>query len=167
MKRLFLFLALLGSVLLLAGCGDGTLSGSDGSATDPETNGLKEPAGTTTANTNVSGEKVSVSGGSYTRVSPEELRAMRESEDFPLINVHIPFEGNVPGTDRSIPYDEIGQYPDKLPADKNAKIVLYCRSGSMSTEAAQALVERGYTNVWELEGGMNAWERAGYRLEGV
>lgn len=153
------------STVLLAGCGDGTGSGPDSSAAGPETTGLKGPPGTTASDANVSGEKVSTPGGTYTRISPSELRAMEEREDFPLVNVHIPFEGNIPGTDRSIPYDEIGQNLDKLPENKSAKIVLYCRSGSMSTEAARTLVERGYTNVWELEGGMNAWEAAGFELK--
>ncbi|GAB4496003.1 MAG: hypothetical protein Fur0016_33210 [Anaerolineales bacterium] len=56
----------------------------------------------------VSGETVSVPGGSYTNVSPAELKAMLQNKDFIFVNVHIPFEGNIPGTDLSIPYDQIG-----------------------------------------------------------
>ena len=117
--------------------------------------------------TDAAGEKVEVDGGSYTRVGPKELSAMLKNKDFVFVNVHIPFEGNIADTDLSIPYDQIAEssYLAQLPADKNAKIVLYCRSGRMSQIAAEALVEHGYTNIWDLAGGMLDWEQAGYPLE--
>ncbi len=111
----------------------------------------------------VVGKQVSVAGGTYTDVSPAELITMLAYKDFTLVNVHIPDEGKIAGTDLSIPYDQIAQNLDKLP-DKEAKIVLYCRSGRMSAIAAETLVGLGYTNLWNLEGGMAAWEQAGYEI---
>lgn len=111
------------------------------------------------------GRRISVSGGSYTDVSVDELQAMLKDKDFLFINVHIPFEGNIPATDLSIPYNEIDQSLDRLPTNKDAKIVLYCRSDRMSRIAAERLVELGYTNIWNLDGGFNAWENAGLPLE--
>jgi len=108
----------------------------------------------------VKGKQVQVEGGSYTDVSVPELQAMLGDKDFTFINVHIPFEGDIPGTDLSIPFDEISQNLDKLP-DKDAKIVLYCRSGRMSDISARELISLGYTNIWNLSGGMVAWEKAG------
>lgn len=113
----------------------------------------------------VTGEKVNVTGGSYTNISAKDLNAMMKSKDFVLVNVHIPFTGNIPGTDLSIPYDQIGQNLSQLPADKNVKIVLYCRSGRMSQMAAEQLVSLGYTNIWNLDGGMAGWEQAGYEIK--
>jgi rhodanese-related sulfurtransferase len=111
------------------------------------------------------GKVIQVEGGSYKDLSVVELNTLMENKDFTLINVHIPFEGNLPKTDLSIPYDTIGQYLDKLPDDKAAKIVLYCRSDRMSTIAAAELVKLGYTNIWNLDGGMVAWEQAGLPIE--
>lgn len=111
-------------------------------------------------------ETVSVAGGSYKNITAQELNTMLKNKDFVFINTHIPFAGNIAGTDLSIPYDQIGQNLSQLPADKNAKIVLYCRSGRMSAIAAESLVKLGYTNIWNLQGGMDGWVQAGYTLEG-
>ena len=103
-------------------------------------------------------------GSSPALITVEELNDMLKNKDFILINVHIPYEGEIPGTDVHIPYNEIEKYTDQLPQDKEAEIVLYCRSGSMSAAASKTLVEMGYTNVTDVQGGMNAWKAAGYEL---
>jgi rhodanese-related sulfurtransferase len=113
----------------------------------------------------VTGQTVTTGSGSYRSISPAELNTMLKNKDFALINVHIPFAGNIAGTDLSIPYNEIDQHLSQLPTDKNARIVLYCRSGRMSQMAAETLVSLGYTNIWDLQGGMVAWEDAGYKIE--
>jgi rhodanese-related sulfurtransferase len=48
--------------------------------------------------------------------------------------------------------------------DKDAPIILYCRSGRMSEGASRALLDLGYTQVWDVPGGMIAWERGGREL---
>jgi len=113
----------------------------------------------------VVGKQVTIPGGSYTDISVAELQTMLANKDFTFINVHIPFEGDIANTDLSIPYNEIEQNLQTLPADKDAKIVLYCRSGRMSSIAPETLVGLGYTNVWNLDGGMIAWEQAELPLE--
>ncbi len=112
------------------------------------------------------GISVPGSGDGYTKISVPELQTMLENKDFVMINVHIPFEGNLPGTDGSIPYDRIADNIDQLPVDKDAKIVIYCRSGSMSSKAAKDLVELGFTNVYDLQGGFNAWKAVDLPMEG-
>jgi rhodanese-related sulfurtransferase len=113
----------------------------------------------------VTGETVTVTGGSYQNITADELNTLMKDKDFVFVNVHIPFAGNIAGTDLSIAYDQIEQNLSQLPADKSAKIILYCRSGRMSAIAAEELVSLGYTNIWNLDGGMDAWEQAGYQLE--
>lgn len=151
MLRIFMGVFLL-ALLLAAGCSSPSPTAS-------------VPPGNSAA-VEVQGEKVTVGSGAYTNITVAELQTMLDQKDFALVNVHIPFEGDLPATDLSIPYNEIEQNLDQLPGDKDAKIVLYCRSDRMSTIAAERLVELGYTNIWNLEGGMVAWEQAGLPLEG-
>jgi rhodanese-related sulfurtransferase len=108
---------------------------------------------------------VPVEGGhGYTEVSTAGLAAMLKKKDFPLVNVHIPYQGEIEATDLFVPFNQVDTNLDKLPADKKARIVLYCQSGSMGAIAARALVTRGYTDVWNLDGGMIAWREAGHPL---
>jgi rhodanese-related sulfurtransferase len=120
------------------------------------------------------GEKTSTSEGktgneaastkeAFVRLDPAAFAERMNNSEAAVINVHIPYEGELEQTDAFIPYDKIiGD--SSLPKDKNTEILLYCRSGRMSEEAGAALHEDGYTNVAHLEGGMKAWEAAGRKL---
>ncbi len=101
----------------------------------------------------------------YTMVSVAEFQTMMEAKDFFLVNVHIPVEGNIPGTDANIPFDEIPTYLDQFPQDKDSKIVLYCKSNSMALSAAEELASLGYSNLYNVDGGTVAWQEAGLALE--
>jgi rhodanese-related sulfurtransferase len=86
-----------------------------------------------------------------------------ESDAYTVINVHIPYEGEVLNTDLQIAYNNVEALTSALP-DRNAPIILYCRSGRMSEEASRSLLELGYTNVYDVPGGMNAWQDSGREL---
>ena len=118
--------------------------------------GLSTPEGSTET---VKGFPKNADG--YADISVDQLADLMEHKDVTLVNVHIPYEGEIPQTDLFIPFDEIQAHLDELPA-KDAPIVLYCHSGSMSTTAAEVLADEGYTNVMELDGGFNTWKAAGY-----
>lgn len=110
-------------------------------------------------------QKVQVEGGGYYfNINADALKEMLKQKDFLFINVHIPYEGEIEHTDLFIPYNEIQQNLENLPKDKSAKIVLYCRTNTMSDISARTLVKSGYTNIWNLQGGMVAWKQAGYKL---
>jgi rhodanese-related sulfurtransferase len=103
-------------------------------------------------------------GGYWTNVSPDQLAGMLGHKDFTLVDVKTPYIGEIAGTDLYIPYDQISARASELPRDKGARVLVYCRSGVESAQAAQALLDLGYTNVWNLDGGMNAWQASGRQL---
>ncbi len=100
----------------------------------------------------------------YTDITPDQLAEMLENKDFVFVNTHVPYEGEIEQTDLFIDFEKAAELVTELPADKNAKIVVYCQSDRMSNIAAAEWVKAGYTNIYNLEGGFVAWEDAGYEL---
>jgi rhodanese-related sulfurtransferase len=117
------------------------------------------------------GEKTSTADGkqqastqeAFVRLDPAAFAERMKDGQAKLINVHIPYEGELENTDAFIPFDKIAGAPG-LPEDKSTPILLYCRTGRMSQEAGTVLHEEGFTNIAHLEGGMKAWEAAGKPL---
>lgn len=98
----------------------------------------------------------------YGMLDVYELENSLKQEDILLVNVHIPFEGNITGTDLFVPYNEIVDNLSLFPQDRGQKIIVYCKVGAMGVEAAQTLLDLGYTNVWNLTGGYEAWKEAAF-----
>lgn len=101
--------------------------------------------------------------GSYQNVDPGELYRALESGAW-VVDVRTPQEfaqGHVPGA-VNLPLQEIAAWADRLPKDK--PVYLYCRSGNRSRQAAEFLKKKGYTNLYNVVGGVLAIERAGYPL---
>ena len=99
-----------------------------------------------------------------TLLGPAAFRAAITTESTFLVNVHVPYEGEIEGTDAFVAFDQVEAHAALLPEDKDAPLYIYCRSGRMSAEAAPAFQALGYTNIIDLEGGMNAWRDAGLPL---
>jgi rhodanese-related sulfurtransferase len=94
----------------------------------------------------------------YKNISEAELGAMLADKDFFLLDVHVPeAKEHLNGTDEFIPYNEIEANLGKLPGDKGAKVVVYCRTGRMSAEASQELADLGYTNVYNVMDGIREY----------
>ncbi|MBI2561763.1 MAG: rhodanese-like domain-containing protein [candidate division NC10 bacterium] len=110
------------------------------------------------------GSRVPVPGGAFANVTAPALKKMLEKKDFFFANVHVPYEGEIAKTDAFIPFDQVEKQLHLLPTRKDAKIVLYCMSDRMSTIASETLVRLGYTNIWNLQGGMVEWRKQGYPL---
>jgi rhodanese-related sulfurtransferase len=100
-------------------------------------------------------------------VDPPEFAAKIAEPGRVTVNVHVPFEGDIAGTDLSIPFDQITAQAGRLPADRDTGLAIYCRSGPMSAIAAERLRDLGYTDVVELSGGMRAWQADGRQLIGI
>lgn len=112
------------------------------------------------------GSVVKVAKGSYRDLGVAEFKARLEAPgNFLLINTHVPYEGEIAGTELFLPFDAVGQYKALLPRDKGFEILVYCRSGRMSAIASETMVRLGYTNVKNLQGGMIGWQKAGYPLK--
>ena len=100
----------------------------------------------------------------YRNVSVDAFMEMMAVKDFTLINTHISYEGEIPGTDLLIPFNEVDRHAARLPVDKAAPIVVYCKAGPMGDVAADRLLHLGYTRVIHFKSGMNGWQRAGKSL---
>ncbi len=105
-----------------------------------------------------------LSSASYKNISVAKLDEMMNNKDFILINVHVPYEGEMSQTDLLIPFNAIEKFKNELPNDKDAKMVLYCMSGQMSRIAAEKLTSMGYTQVYNFLDGMRDWKRNGKQV---
>ena len=110
------------------------------------------------------GTVVQANGGRWTNITPDTLASTLPAKDFTLLNVKTPYMGEIAGTDLYIPYNQLAARAAELPRDKSAKITVYCRSGNESAIAAQTLIDLGYTNIDNLDGGMTAWTASGRQL---
>ena len=149
--------AIIVAIVAIVGIGGAVLLSGQGAAGGAGTAG---PAGTTA----LTGTVVRGNGGTWLDISPDTLATEMKAKDFTLLNVKTPYIGEISGTDLYIPYTQLAARASELPADKTAKIVVYCRSGNESAIASQTLLDLGYTNIENLDGGMNAWTASGRSL---
>ena len=98
-------------------------------------------------------------GLSYKRISQNKaMKIMEEETGYLIVDVRRPdefAEGHIEGA-INVPNEEIvDEMPEKLP-DKDQLLLVYCRTGRRSKEAAEKLAKIGYTNIYEI-GGINTW----------
>lgn len=91
-------------------------------------------------------------------ISSQEFAQLAKDDSAFIVDVHTPEQTHIPGTDAVIPFDQIQENKDKLPSDKSTPILVYCRSGSMSDKASKEISNLGYTTVYDLKGGTNAYK---------
>ena len=95
----------------------------------------------------------------YRQISVSEAADMMQAEtDYILLDVRTRTEfeeKHIPGA-ICVPNETIGSEPPEELPDKDQLILVYCRSGNRSKQAAQKLADLGYTNIVEF-GGINDW----------
>ncbi len=100
------------------------------------------------------------SSANVTKISAKEAKEMIDTEEVIIVDVRTQEEYNESHIENAIliPNETIDSEPAELP-DKSATILVYCRSGNRSAQAAAKLADLGYTNVYDF-GGIIDWPYA-------
>lgn len=113
-------------------------------------------------------EMVSEAKAETEQVGVEEVHdALSSDESVTVVDVREPDEweeGHIPGA-RHIPRGVLELQAEEQLPEKDARIVVHCALGGRGSLAAKSLREMGYTNVANMEGGVNAWQERGYDTE--
>ena len=100
-------------------------------------------------------------------LSVNEFKALVDSGEGILLDVRTPKEvaqGKIPGASVLNIYDE--NFERKLNfMQKDKPIYVYCRSGVRSVKASRILAGAGFTRIENVEGGIMAWQAAGFPTE--
>jgi rhodanese-related sulfurtransferase len=86
-----------------------------------------------------------------------------------FLDVRNPSEvqsGFIPGA-INMPLDSLESKIVKLVPDRTAAVVVYCQGGRRSVTASKKLIEMGYRNVFNMDGGYKAWLKAGYSVQQI
>ena len=98
----------------------------------------------------------------YKPLDPTALKSMLDSSSAPrLIDVRTPAEvarGMIDGAE-VIELSTLPAAVDRLAPDQT--LVLYCQAGGRSAQACNYLAQRGFKDLYNLEGGISAWAKAG------
>ena len=96
--------------------------------------------------------------GEYRKITAEQAYEMMNTQEVVIVDVRTQSEYDEGHIQNAvlIPNETIGSDPPTNLPDKNAIILVYCRSGRRSEEAARKLVNLGYVSVYDF-GGINDW----------
>ena len=102
-----------------------------------------------------------------TMVSLADAKALFDKGGVTFLDCREPKEyksGHIPGA-VNIPRGLLEFQVEKKISDKNASIIMYCKSGGRACLACESIGKLGYKNVKNMEGGWKAWSKAGYPVE--
>jgi rhodanese-related sulfurtransferase len=101
----------------------------------------------------------------FSRISVDEAKVMMSNGDIAVIDVREPHEynaGHVPNA-KLIPVATVFARKDDLPRDKD--VIFICQVGQRSALACEMAAAAGLTRLFNLEGGTEAWVKAGNPVE--
>ncbi|TAF04272.1 MAG: DUF2892 domain-containing protein [Nostocales cyanobacterium] len=90
------------------------------------------------------------------------VKELRETEQIQLIDVREPSEyaaEHIPGS-QLLPLSKF--QPEQISLIPGKQLVIYCQAGNRSNQAAQKLIQSGFTEFSQLQGGLTAWKQSGY-----
>lgn len=87
---------------------------------------------------------------------PDAFHEIVNRSDVYTLDVHVPEQQHIDGTDAFIPYDSIREHQHLLP-EEDTPIALYCRSDTMSRQVTDVLSQLDYEEIYHLRGGIQAW----------
>lgn len=94
-------------------------------------------------------------------ITVQELKDRKESgEEFFLIDVREGFEYMVSNLDGvHIPLGDLPNRVDEIKNNKDSEVIVMCRSGGRSSKAVSFLEREGFSNIYNLKGGITAWSK--------
>jgi rhodanese-related sulfurtransferase len=104
--------------------------------------------------------------GVINQVSVEEAANMMKMDQVKVIDVrselqftdkHIKNAINI-----EVENDDLNSYLDRL--DKNEPLLIYCNKGGQSERCAQILQDKGFTLIYDMQGGISKWEESGRQV---
>lgn len=143
MKRIVLILFLLVMVGTAVACG-GQTEATTAPAAEVDSSGVLDLADT---------------------VDVQTVASIKDRDDVVVLDVREQWEydeGHIPGV-TLIPMEQVANRLAEIPTDK--EVIVTCRSGNRSAQITDFLRQQGFDNVHNMDGGILAWEAAGYDVE--
>lgn len=100
-------------------------------------------------------------------LSPAELQLLMQQEGVQLIDLRTPkeFQSGFIENAQNIDFLSPTFEQELLKLDKNKPLILYCRSGRRSAKSYKKWFQAGFTEIYDLEGGIVKWRNGGFLIK--
>lgn len=101
----------------------------------------------------------------YVNITVQQGKEMIDRGEVFILDVRTPEEydaGHINGS-KLIPLEVLDKRLNDIPRDR--KLLVYCRTGHRSAQASEILVNNGFKEIYNMQGGITAWANAGYSVE--